>query len=220
MNFNQLALRGILGLLAFLPVVSRAQSLFINPPHQHIVNRPYNGVETLTLSLVVDSGIADSVAWGTTITLTDTQTLRFVPDFGGAGKPFRSLQPFFDTDLSDPYTANSGTLPLFFSNFTPGATLSNDGFVTLGQFQVQVLREPNYPGDLPFGGRIELAALEAPPFGSGVLDELGNNLIVNASGATITSRPPSPEPSTWLTMATGVGIGLLFLRRRGRKLTA
>jgi hypothetical protein len=206
----------MVGLVALLPLGSGAQSLFINPPRQHIANRPWNGVETLTLNLVVDSGIASSVAWGTTIALADTNTLQFVQDFGGADKPFRSLQPFFDTDLSDPYAANSGTLSLFYTNLTPGATLDREGFVTLGQFQVRVLREPNYPDDIPFGGRINLAALEAPPFGSAVLDELGNNLIVGVSGASVTSRPPTPEPSAWLTMLSGATIGLLMLRRRRR----
>lgn len=217
MNFNQIAICGITGLLALLPTGSHAQSLYIDPPRQHITNRPWNGVETLTISLIVDGGIASSVAWGTTITLQDTATLQFVQDFGGAGKPFRSLQPFFDTDLSDPYAANSGTLPLFFASFTPETTLGNNGLITLGQFQVRVLREPNYPENGNFGGRITLdPLLDAPPFGSGVLDELGNNLIVGAYGAAVTSRPPTPEPSAWLTMASGAGMGLLLLRRRRR----
>lgn len=211
----------LIGMLALSPVVSGAQSLYITPPHQHIANRPYNGVETLTLSLVVDGGIASSVAWGTTITLVDTSTLQFVQNFGGAGQPFLPTESFFDTDLSDPYAANSGILSLTFANFTPGATLGNNGQVILGQFQVRVLKEPNYPEAGSFGGRITLdSLLDAPPFGSGVFDELGNNLILGAYGATITSRPPTPEPAAWLTMGSGVGIGLLFLRRRSRRKTA
>lgn len=214
MNISKIALGGLAGWMALWPVVSHAQSLYIDPPRQHIVNRPWNGVETLTFNLLVDGGIASSIAWGTTITLQDTTTLQFVQDFGGAGKPFKSTQPFFDTNLSASYVANSGTLPLFFANFTPDTTLGNSGLVTLGQFQVRVLKEPNYP-EAFFGGRITLdSLLDAPPFGSAVLDELGNNLIVGAYGAAITSRPPTPEPSAWLTMLSGMGIGLLFLRRR------
>ncbi|KAG8526073.1 uncharacterized protein KY384_000065 [Bacidia gigantensis] len=96
-------------------------------------------------------------------------TLQFAQNFGGTGKPFLSTTPFFDTDLSDSYNANSGTLSLNFANFTPGATLGNNGPVTLGQFQVLVLKEPNYPSDASFGGRITLnPTLDAPPFGSGV----------------------------------------------------
>ena len=215
MNLRQKIACGIAGLLALLPVVSGAQSLYINPPHQHLLNRPWNGVETLTLSLIVDGGIASSVSWGTTITLADTSTLQFVQDFGGTGKPFLSTLPFFDTDLSDPYAANSGAISLNFANFTPGATLGNNGPVILGQFQVRVLKEPNYPSDASFGGRITLdSLLDAPPFGSGVFDELGNNLIVSASGGNITSRPPSPEPSSWLAMGTGTLMGAFWLRRR------
>jgi hypothetical protein len=220
-NLFRIALCMIPGVLALFPVASGAQSLYITPPRQHIANRPWNGVETLTLSLMVDSGIASAVAWGTTITLPDTSTLQFVQDFGGAGQPFRPADPFFDTNLSDPYAANSGTLALTFANFTPGATLGNNGLVTLGQFQVRVLKEPNYPNDIPFGGRITLdSILGAPPFGSGVFDELGNNLILGAYGAAITSRPPTPEPAAWLTMGSGIAMGLLCLRRRGRRRTA
>jgi hypothetical protein len=207
-------LREITCLLALLPVAGGAQTLYIDPPHRHIANRPWNGVEILTLSLMVDGGIASSVAWGTTITLADTNTLQFVQNFGGAGKPFRSTNPFFERDLSPQYAANSGTLSLNFVNFTPGATLGDDDLVTLGQFQVRVLQEPNYPDDFPFGGRINLAGLEVPPFGSAVQDEFGNNLLVAAFGASVTSRPPTPEPSTWLTMISGITMGLLILHRR------
>jgi hypothetical protein len=214
MKVFRTVVRALPGLLAFVAAASGAQSLYINPPHQHIASRPWNGVETLTLSLIVDGGIASAVAWGTTITLMDTDTLRFMPNFGGTGKPFKSTNPFFDTNLSDPYVANSGTLSLNYVNFTPGAVLGNDGPVTLGQFQVQVLREPNYPDDFPFGGRITLAGLEVPPFGSAVQDAFGNNLLDVAFGASVTSRPPSPEPSTWLTMIIGAGTGILMLRRR------
>jgi hypothetical protein len=203
-----------LGLLAFAASVSNAQSLYITPPRQHIANRPFSGVETLTLDLVVDGGIGSAVAWGTQITLVDTSTLRFVPNFGGTNMPFRSTQSFFDMDLSDAWTPGSGSLSLNFANFTPGEVLGSNGMVTLGQFQVQVLQEPNYPSDFPFGGRIELASLDVPPFGSAVQDEFGNNLLDAAFGASITSRPPTPEPSTWLTMICGAGVGLLMLRRK------
>lgn len=220
-NLFRIALYALPGVLALVPVMSGAQSLYITPPRQHIANRPFSGVETLTLSLIVDGGIASSVAWGTTITLTDTGTLQFVQDFGGAGQPFRPAASFFNTDMSDPYSANSGTLALTYANFTPGAMLGDNGQITLGQFQVRVLREPNYPENGNFGGRITLdPLLDAPPFGSGVFDELGNNLIVGAYGAAITSRPPSPEPSTWVTMASGTLMGMFWLRRRGRKQTA
>jgi hypothetical protein len=216
MNIIRTVAFALMGLLTFLPITAHAQSLYIDPPHQHIANRPWNGVEILTLTLSVDGGIASSVAWGTTITLADTNTLQFVQNFGGNGKPFHSTNSFFDRDLSPLYAANSGTLSLNFVNFTPGATLGHDGPVTLGQFQVRVLQEPNFRDDFPFGGRINLAGLEVPPFGSAVQDEFGNNLLDAAFGASVSSRPPSPEPSSWLVMVGGIGM-CLMLRRRGCK---
>ena len=218
MNLRHTSASALLSLLALVPLSANAQTLYINPPRQHITNRPWNGVETFTLSLMVDGGIASSVAWGTTITLMDTSTLQFVQTYGGTGKPFKTTNSFFDRDLSPQYAANSGTLALNFVNFTPDATLGNNGFVKLGEFQVRVLKEPNFPDDFPFGGRINLAGLEVPPFGSAVQDAFGNNLLDAAFGASIASRPPSPEPSTWVTMVSGTGIGWLMLRRRSKKI--
>jgi hypothetical protein len=202
----------------------QSQTLSIDPPRQHIANRPFNGVETLTLNLVVDFGIQDAVAWGTDITLADTATLEFVPDFGGAGTPFKSTQPFFDTDFSDYSDAGVGDgdaiLHLNFLNFAdPDATFGQAGRVTLGQFQVRVKQEPNYPGDANFGGAILLSDLGSPPFGTAVQDMDGNNLLISVGSAAITSRPPTPEPSAWLTMLLGTSIGALLLRRKAAKQT-
>ncbi len=198
----------------FLPSV-QAQTLYLDPPRQHIANRPYNGVETLTLSLMVDFGIQDSVAWGTTLTLDNTSILEFVPDFGGVGVPFRSTQSFFDTDFSD---YSNSILHLNFANFAdPLATLGQAGQVMLGQFQVRVKGEPGYPGNTGYGGSVTLGELGIPPFGSAVQDMDGNNLLILASGALITSRPPTPEPSAWLTFFVGTGMGMLVLRRKANK---
>ena len=216
MKLIRIAVGTLLGGTMLLPVVSNAQSLYIDPPHQHIAHRPYNGVETLTLNLIVDGGIANAVAWGTSITLADTTTLQFVTDFGGTGKPFKSSQPYFDTDLSDPFVANSNTLSLNFANFSPGTKFNRNGLVTLGQFQVQVLKEPNYPNDSNFGGLLSVLGLDVPPFGTAVQDDMGNNLLHYAFGATITSRPPTPEPSAWMMLLSGVAVGGLFFHRRVR----
>jgi hypothetical protein len=204
---------------------AQAQTLYLDPPRQHIVNRPFNGAETLTLSLMVDFGIEDAVAWGTDITLADTSTLEFVPDFGGPGKPFKSTQPFFDTDFSDYSDADSGDgdaiLHLNFLNFAdPSATFGQAGQVMLGQFQVKVKQEPGYPGDPNFGGAILLSDLGSPPFGSAVEDMDGNNLLISVGDAAITSRPSTPEPSSWITMLFGTGLGALLLRRRAGIQTA
>jgi hypothetical protein len=227
---NFAALAGIgLGAALTSTAAVQAQTLFLDPPRRHLTNRPYNGVETLTINLMVDFGIERAVGWGTDIALGNTQYIEFVPDFGGAGKPFLSTQSFFDTDFSDYSDAgigdNDAILHLTFVNFAdPSATFGNSGRVTLGQFQVRIKGEPGYPDfnlvndpNAPFwrDTSITLSPLGIPPDGSAVQDIDGNNLLVAASGAVITSRPPTPEPAAWLTMAMGVG-GMLFLRRRAR----
>jgi len=212
----------VMGLGAiFVPNV-QAQTLYLDPPRQHLNNRPYSGVETLTLNLMVDFGIQDAVAWGTSISLGNTSILEFVPDFGGAGIPFRSTQSFFDTDFSDYSDAgigdNDAILHLNFVNFAdPTATLGQAGQVVLGQFQVRVKGEPGYPGEAGFGGLVDLSTLGIPPFGSAVQDFDGNNLLILASGASITSRPATPEPSAWLTLLVGTGMGAYVLRRKANK---
>jgi hypothetical protein len=217
------SLAAALTLLAGCPAQNAgAQTLYIDPPRTHVSTRPFTPGEILTLDLVVDGGIRTAVSWGTDLTIADTGTLQFVPDYGGTNRPFKSLQPFFNTDLSAPYTAGSAMLNLDFLNFTPGATLGLDGPVTLGKFQVKVLKEPGFPpGDAPPNGPdfwnnavIALDSLEIPPFGSAVQDADGNNLLTAEFGTTITSRPPSPEPAGWLAMTCGIGSGLMLLRRR------
>lgn len=207
-----------LSLMTLTSGVMQAQTLFLTPPRQHLANRPYSTPETLTLSLMVDFGMERAVSWGTDITLGSTSILEFVPDFGGAGKPFKSTQSYFNLDYSDYSDAGiadgDAILHLSFLNLPPTGTFGQSGQVMLGQFQVKVKGEPNFPGDANFAGHVSLSPLGIPPEGSAVQDEFGNNLLQAASGAVLTSRPPSPEPSTWITMVCGVGMGWVMMRRR------
>ena len=186
--------------------------------------------DILTFSLVVDGGVGTAVAWGTDISFANNTVmvgnftlpvLAFVPDFGGTNQPFKSTQPFFDTDLSDQSDFANGNLHLYFANFTPGAILGTNDKVTLGQFQVQIQNTPGPCDTDPTvdcnAADIVLSPLGIPPDGSAVQDEDGNNLLQGISGARVTKRPPSPEPAGWLTMLAGTGIGLLALRRKSNK---
>ena len=200
----------------------KSQTLLIDPPRKHLDNRPFNGIETHTISLMVDFGIERAVAWGTDITLANTSILEFVPDFGGTGVPFKSTQSFFETDFSDysdaPIGDGDAILHLNYMNFSdPTSVFGKTGLVTLGQFQVRVKGEPNYPEGANFGGLISLSGLDIPPDGSAVQDSDGNNLLLAVNNGVITSRPPTPEPSAWLTILSGVGIGTLMLRRKQRR---
>lgn len=210
-----------LSLLTLTSGAAQAQTLFLNPPRFHLNNRPFNGTETHTISLIVDFGMERAVSWGTDISLGSTSLLEFVPDFGGAGKPFKSTQSFFGADYSDYSDAGiadgDAILHLNFLNLPPNGEFGQTGRVTLGQFQVRVKAEQNYPENANFGGYVNLSPLGSPPFGSAVEDIDGNNLLVAANGAVITSRPPSPEPSTWITMVCGVGMGWAMIRRRSQK---
>ncbi len=210
-----MALSGLLAGMCLAP--ANAQTLFLDPPRQHISNRPFAGPETMILNLMVDGGIDRAVSWGTSLSLGNdvTSPLEFVP-FAGTSSPFRSTQAFFDTDFSLPFNTGDYTLNLFYLNLTPGAELGLTGTVTLGQVQVRVNSEPGYPGDADYGATVNVADLDIPSDGSAVQDSDGNNLLHSVNGASITSRPPTPEPASWLTPTFGI-IGYLLLRRRTRR---
>lgn len=193
-----------------VPAALSAQTLFLNPPRESI-----RVGETLTLDLMVDQGIARAVAWGTQISLPDPSLLTFVPDFGGTNQPFRLAESFFNGNFSGGFVPGQTTLRLDFLNLTPNATLGNNGSVLLGQFQVQLLRDPGY--GLPQTQSILLAELGIPPRGSAVLDEDGNNLLIARNGAVVTSNPPNPEPSAGVfALAAGIAAWLRFRRVKRR----
>ncbi len=183
---------------------ANAQVLQFTPPRASD-----NTNHLITFSLTVDRGAAPAVAWGTDLTLADPSTLQFVSDFGGAGKPFLSTQPFFDLDLSSAFTPGSATLNLNFLNSVSGLTLGGTGSVVLGQFQVRVLKDPGLSGSV-----ISIADLATPPLGSALEDADGNNLLVGVSSGLVTQKFPSPEPEGWLAMASGSAMSLYLLRRK------
>lgn len=208
-----------------------AQTLFINPPRESLGLN-----EVFTFDLMVDRGIGTAIAWETHITLErpgGERYLEFVPDFGGSDKPFRNLQPFFNYDFSS-FSVSEDTLDLRFINFpidsssNPDGIFNNNEFVTLGQFQIRVLRDI-IPGlaHLP-GVGINLAPREIPadpallPYRSTVFDEEGNNLLIAIESARVTSNPAGlgsrsvPEPASWLVLSIGTAyLTISGFRRRG-----
>jgi hypothetical protein len=200
-----------------------AQTLLLTPPRTSGLKN-----QVFTFDLIADGGIGAAVTWGTDITLENNtvvvngQTvpvLQFVPNYGGTNRPFLPMQPFFDRDFSDQSHFANGVLHLEYANFgPPDAVLGINGQVVLGEFQVKMLNTPGPCGTDPNvpcnAAQIDLSALGFPPNGSAVQDVDGNNLLTAVGSAIITTRPPSPEPAGWLTLAGGTGLGLLWLRRR------
>ena len=194
--------------LGFSAIPLSAQTLFLNPPRESI-----HVGETLTFNLMVDQGIGRAVAWGTEITLPDPSLVSFVSDFGGANQPFRPAQAFFDGDFSTPFTPGQTSLRLNFLSLTPDTVLGNDNYVLLGQFQVQMLRDPGL--SIPQTQSVLLADLGIPPYGSAVFDEDGNNLLIAVNGGSVTGVPPNPEPSIGVfALAAGIAARLLLWRKR------
>lgn len=202
-------LLSIFSLIA-ITLTGGTQTMFLTPPRVS----PSNAEGPVILDLAVDFGVGDAVSWGTTLTLLGGAPLQFV-NFSDNGLPFRSTNSFFDTDFSDYSQAGAGRLDLLFYNFTAGATLGDNGYVTLGQVQIQRTDFIDYHTTTP---NVLLSGLDIPPLGSAVMDENGNNLLALINGAIITSNPPTPEPSAVVFLAAG-SLSVLSLRRRRSRVT-
>ena len=223
-SLKTFALTAVLGL--GICGTATAQHMFlVTPKTQGSLNDP------ITFDIVVDGNIGAAVAWGTTSSFSDTN-MTYNMGYTQSGLPYRSLQPFFDTDFTDTSAIGDGHISFNFINTMPGANFGSNGYTELAEFQI--LLNPSTPVGIDL--TVGLSALGIPPSGTAVQDDSGNNLLLpidplNSADSVSTShlyitgglRPswiigtPTavPEANGVLALLLGVaGGGRMFLRRR------
>ena len=225
-RISLLCLMGLLG--AGAAQVSEAQHLFlVSTAVQGLINDP------ITFNIVSEGPLGSAVSWGTIASLSDPLHMTYNSNYQASGLPYRTYQPFFDTDFTDISSLGNGVISFNFLNTTPGANFGDNGFVVLAEFQVLLSSATPINTLLAVG----LSPLGIPPAGSAVQDDNGNNLLLptdptrpqdNVSTAFIrvtggNLRPLSwsigpavdvPEPGAVLALTLGVVGGMGLLRRR------
>ena len=185
--------------------------------------------DPITFDIVATGDVQGAVAWGTVVSLSDPLKMTYQSNNGAS---YRSLQPYFDFDLSDTSQGGNGVLGLNFLNSAPGSHLGTFGYVPLAEFQVLLSGRPSNSFFT-----IGLSPLGAPPVGSAVEDDSGNNLLsptnpsrpndpvatayvtVSLNGFWVLSGAPPlsvPEPSSWITLGVGLASAYGLLKRRRR----